>query len=228
MRSSSRWQAALRAHPEWWIEASGIGCWGLMVYHGATRWDHALHQQASLGAELMTWHAMVVAMALPTLARHARAVALRSFVERRHYAIAAFVVSYLAPWSILGAIAIPLRQAWWRDAPWTLPAICAVATAWAVLPVRERAMTMVHAYAPVLAPDGWRAVRDWLTTGFTVATTCIVSCWPMMLACAFSGHDLAVVGAAGVIGLAESRSFRPPRRLVIAVSAALTLFVAIR
>jgi hypothetical protein len=89
-------------------------------------------------------------------------------------------------------------------------------------------MMMVHGHAPILAPEGWAAARDCAKSGVVVGAWCVASCWPAMLACAFSGHDLAAIAAGGGISLVESRSFRPPKGFVVLVSAALTAFFALR
>jgi hypothetical protein len=228
MRDALAVRETLWAHPEWWVLAMGAGSWWILVRDGLARWGHKSAHPATLSADIVTWQLMVMAMMLPALLLSARTVAFRCFAEWRHAGIAAFLVSYLGIWTAFGAGAMALRQPVWTSAPWTLAVLCAAATVWAMLPVRERAMMQVHTHAPIIAPDGWRSLRDCAVTGFGVGTSCIVSCWPLMLACVFSGHDLAVIAVGGTIGLVESRSFRPPRRLVIGVTAALTLFVALR
>jgi predicted metal-binding membrane protein len=228
MRSIEAWREWVDSRPEWWVVAIGLGAWGWIAREGLVRTDGAMHHGASRGADFEAWQMMVLAMMLPTLAMKTRDVALRCFEERRHYAMAVFLAGYLAPWSIFGAAALALRQWSWTHAGYTLVLLCAVATAWAVLPLRQRAMMTVYAYAPVIAPDGWDAMRDCATAGVAVGGWCIVSCWPLMLACAASGHDLAPVAVGGAISFIESRSFRPPTRLVFAASATLTVIVALR
>jgi predicted metal-binding membrane protein len=195
---------------------------------GIVHWGDARHHRASFGAAFLEWHVMVLAMMLPTIAPQARAVALRSLARRRHLAIAEFLVSYLVPWSAIGLLAAAPHDAPWGRSPWAVTGLCAIATAWAILPWRERSMMMVHGHAPVLAPEGWAAVQDGARSGVVVGAWCVASCWPAMLACAFSGHHLATIVAGGGISLVESRSFRPPKAFVVLVSAALTAFFALR
>ncbi|MEP6915129.1 MAG: DUF2182 domain-containing protein [Acidobacteriota bacterium] len=228
MRNALAWREAMWSRPEWWVVGMGGVSWWLMLRDAVARSAHASHHHTTVGSEIVAWHVMVLAMMLPSIALTARSVALRTRPGWRHPAIAACLVSYLLPWSAFGITMVAIRNARWIDSPWTVASLCAVATAWAILPVRERAMMHVHGYAPVVAPDGWRTLRDCTATGLIVGATCILSCWPLMLACLFSGHDLALISAGGVIGLVESRSFRPPKRLVIAVTAALTVFAAVR
>jgi predicted metal-binding membrane protein len=227
-RETSGLREALWAHPEWWVVALGLGCWAPTVQHGIARWGHTLHHRAGFAAELVAWQVMVLAMMLPTIAYQARAVAWRSMADRRHVAIAGFVVGYMVPWTIFGVAAITAARPSWAAWPWVVAGSSLVATVWALIPLRERAMMMVHGYAPLLAPEGWQATRDAVTTGLVVAGYCVLACWPLMLVCAFSGHDLAAVVAGGAISAVESRSFRPPRRFVFLASAALAIFFAAR
>src|SRR5690349_570613 len=226
MRGPDVWREWVSSRPEWWVVALGVASWAWIVREGLARSSHAMDHAMSSGSSLFAWQVMVLAMMLPTVAMKTRDVALRCFEERRHSSMAIFLAGYLAAWSVFGAAALAFRQLPWMHASYTVVLLCAVATGWALVPLRERAMMTVYAYAPVLAPDGWDAVRDCATAGAAVGASCIVSCWPLMLACAASGHDLAVVAIGGGITFVESRSFRPPRRLVLAASAALTVLVA--
>ena len=228
MRGIDAWREWVDSRPEWWVVAVGLASWGRIARDGLVGSDHAMHHAASRGADVVAWQVMVLAMMLPTLAMKTRDVALRCFDERRHYSMAVFLAGYLAPWSVFGAAALALRQLAWMHAPYTVALLCAVATVWAMVPLRERAMMTVYTYVPVIAPDGWDATRDCAQSGMAVGAWCIVSCWPLMLACAASGHDLVVVAVGGAIALVESRSFRPPTRLVLAASAALTVVAAFR
>lgn len=228
-RAGAAAQELLWARPEWWVVGLGLLCWAWMVRDGLALLSRGRpHHDGGSGAEILHWLVMVVAMMLPTLATKARAVALRSLPSLRHWAMAEFVAGYLAAWTACGLLALAGRSLPGGRSPWAVTALCAVATAWAILPSRERAMAMVHGHAPLIAPDGWEAVRDCARSGLTVGAWCVASCWPAMLACAYSGHDLAAVAAGGTVGLVESRSFRPPRRFVIAVSALLTVFFGLR
>jgi predicted metal-binding membrane protein len=217
----------LWAHPEWWIVGLGTLAWVPMLKHGIATPVHASHQVTSFGTELGYWHAMVLAMMLPTMAFKARDVAFRSLSERRHRAIGLFLVGYFGPWSALGILAAWPRSVLWTHSPWLTVGAFAVATVWACLPIRERAMVMSYGYAPVIAPEGRSADRDCLRSGLIVGSWCLVSCWALMLACAWSGHHLIAITLGASIGIAESVSFRPPRVFVLAVSAALTTFFAV-
>jgi predicted metal-binding membrane protein len=197
-----------------------------MAKHGFAAHGHASHQATSFGTELVYWHAMVLAMMLPTMTFKARDVAFRTLAERRHRAIGLFLMGYLVAWSALGILAAWARTVPWTQSPWLTVGAFAAATAWACLPIRERAMVMSYGYTPVIAPEGWNADRDCLRSGLIIGWWCLVSCWALMVACALSGHHLIAIALGTSIGVAESVSFRPPRLFVLAVSAALTTFFA--
>ena len=169
---------------------------------------------------------MVMAMMLPVIAYQARTVAQRCFAERRHGAIAAFIVGYMLPWTLFGTVVMSGPVKLFFSSTWTVPALCGIAAIWATLPLRERAMVMVYGHEPVIAPDGVRRVWDCTTSGLLVGTCCVASCWPLMLACAASGHHLLIVAAGGAISLIERTSFRPPTRFVVLACSALVIFFA--
>jgi predicted metal-binding membrane protein len=218
---------ALWAHPEWWLVSLGIAGWIATLRTGLAQAGHQQHHRADVAADLGMWLVMVTAMMLPVIVFQAREVAFRSFAGRRHRAIAVFFAGYLAPWAAFAVAAAALRPLPWSHSPWTVAALCVAAAAWAATPVRNRAMTVLYGFTPAIAPDGWQATRDCGAAGVTVGSWCVVSCWPLMLACAFSGHDLAIVTAGGAIALIESRSFRPPVKLVVAVCFGLALFAVL-
>jgi predicted metal-binding membrane protein len=226
-RAASSLRETFDAHPAWWVAAIGLVSWVPIVQHGVARWGHALHHRADITAALLDWQLMVLAMMFPIIVYQAGGVAARSFPERRHYAVAQFLVGYLVPWTAFGIVANALVTPTWAWWPWVTVVTCLAAATWALLPVRERAMMMVHGYTAILAPEGWPAMRDSVTSGLVVGGYCVLGCWPLMLACVFSGHNLVVVGAGAVISVAESRSFRPPRRTVVLVTLSLAALLAL-
>jgi hypothetical protein len=115
--------------------------------------------------------------------------------------MAACLVGYLVPWSALGIVAVWASDLSWSHSRWAIAGTFALATAWTLLPIRERAMVRWSGYAPVVAPSGWAAVRDCTRAGLIVGAWCVVSCWALMLACAFSGHHLGALAAGGTIGV---------------------------
>lgn len=217
---------ALAGCPEWWVLGLGTIAWLATVSHGLSNWGHYGHRDPTLGTGILHWQIMVMAMMLPVIAYQARTVAQRCFAERRHGAIAAFIVGYMLPWTLFGTVVMSGPVKLFFSSTWTVPALCGIAAIWATLPLRERAMVMVYGHEPVIAPDGVRRVWDCTTSGLLVGTCCVASCWPLMLACAASGHHLLIVAAGGAISLIERTSFRPPTRFVVLACSALVIFFA--
>jgi predicted metal-binding membrane protein len=216
----------LWAHPEWWSVGLGTLAWVPMLKHGIAASVHASQHVTSFWTELGYWHAMVLAMMLPMMAFKARDVAFRSLAERRHRAIGLFLIGYLLPWSLFGMLVAWTRTLPWTHSPWLTVGAFAVATAWVLLPIRERAMVLSYGYAPVIAPDGPSADWDCVRSGLPVGLWCLMSCWALMLACALSGHHLIAIVLGASIGMAERVSFRSPRAFVVLVSVALTAVFA--
>lgn len=198
-------------HPEGWTLALAAVCWSVMVTHALQSGAHAHHHLMTPPEELLHWLAMVVAMMVPLLVDPVRTVAFRSFRRRRHLAIATFLVGYLTVWWAAG-----LPVAWLRSFSWThthLAAAVAFALAalWFLSAPHARALIACHGQRP-LAPSGWPATRDTLAAGGRLGAACVVSCWPLMIACTLTGHSLiAMLGGAALSAL-ERLSFRPPRR----------------
>jgi predicted metal-binding membrane protein len=218
------WREARWAHPEWWILAVGLVAWIRVAEHGFDGSLGAHAHRASAGIELAYWTAMALAMMLPVIALQARAVAFRALAERRHRAVLAFLIGFLASWTAAGLLPSWLALLPWSHSRAVVAGAFAIATAWALLPLRGRAMMMAFGYAPLLAPTGWDADRDAAWSGLIVGAWCVASCWPLMLACALSGHHLLALLVGGSIAIVEMVSFRPPRLFVTLASGALTAF----
>src|SRR6185503_6563168 len=86
---------ALAGCPEWWVLGLGTIAWLATVSHGLSNWGHYGHRDPTVGTGILHWQIMVMAMMLPVIAYQARTVAQRCFAERRHDAIAAFVLGYI-------------------------------------------------------------------------------------------------------------------------------------
>jgi predicted metal-binding membrane protein len=216
----------LWAHPQWWIIALGVLAWVPLVRQPSLRIGPSHHHDASVTAELLSWVIMVMAMMLPILAIKGRDVAVRSFAARRDRAIGLFLIGYLVPWLAFGVLPALIVLVSTSDSRWPMVVAFAGATLWAILPIRERGMLMSYGYTPVIAPAGAEADRDCVRAGLAVGAWCLVSCGPLMLACAISGHQLVAVIAGATIGIVESRSFRTPKLLVMLISAAVTALLA--
>jgi predicted metal-binding integral membrane protein DUF2182 len=212
-------------HPEWWSVALSLAAWAVMFLHGWQYAGHGVHHRMSLTQELSYWMWMVAAMMLPLSLTSVRLTAARSMWARRHRAIAGFLTGYFAPWLLLGIAAACLRELPWMHS-FTAPALGFLAAAWWQRTSRhKRAFIACHRTQP-LAPLGWRADRDCLHFGATIGVACVRSCWPLMLACTFTGHSLIVMAGGMAVGAWERWPFRPRTRAMLAVTLALAGYYA--
>jgi predicted metal-binding membrane protein len=206
------------ARPEWWLLGLGAGSWIVMLVHGVAHWGHTHHHVMSAGEELALWLLMVIAMMLPSLVRASRAIAFRSYAERRHLAIAELLLGYLAVWGAVGAVVVGLHAYAWSRTHMATAAFFAAAAAWALVPLRASAMQIGHGYVPVLAPSGFQADWDCVKAGVEVGAWCVLSCWPAMMACGISGHAMVAMVIGALVGAAETASFRAPSEERIATA----------
>lgn len=200
--------------PEWWVAFFCAFGWYAMAVHSLRFSSHGVHHRMSFFGELQYWVLMVLAMMLPFTRNSVRTVAFASLWPRRHRAIAFFLFGFLLPWTFLGVAAALLRgQSWSRNS--AAPALMFfLASLWQFTPFQKRALVDCHRTA-ALAPLGWRADQDCLCFGARIGIACVANCWPLMLACALTGHGaVAMVGGMG-LGLAERLPFRPASRWVI-------------
>ena len=176
--------------PEWWSLAIAATAWVLMIRAHAS--GHAHHVPA-----LTSWILMTLAMMLPMVIDPIRTAAKRSLWRRRHRAMVAFLIGYVGCWILLGLVVLQIPHGKWAAA-----IAFVVAAVWQFTRAKRRALIACHRTMP-LAPRGWRADRDCVRYGILTASSCIVSCWALMLACALSGHALLVTVGATAIGLTE-------------------------
>lgn len=217
---SSTWQSALRAmqqffwlRPEWWCIVLCAICWQQMLAHAVQHGAHGVHHRMTFTNELLMWMFMVAAMMLPLNLQSIRTAALRSLWNRRHRAIAGFLIGYLAPWLMICVGVVALRGNSWTHT-YTAAASCfVVALLWQFTPWQQRAMMACHRTSP-LAPLGWRADRDCLRFGWIIGGACVISCWPLMFACALTGHHWLAMTGGMALGIAERWSFRPRTHLM--------------
>jgi predicted metal-binding membrane protein len=190
-------------HPEWWVVAIAAAVWVFMAgmaFPGAAD-PHAGHSgHAAMAAGGGHGHgafgmvAMVVAMMLPLTLANVRHVAWSSLWRRRHRAIAAFLVGYLAVWILVQA---GIAGAWGLMASftgWERAGIVAMVAAvlWEVSPIKRQRRHRCHRTVP-LAPRGWRADADCARYGVTTGLSCVTMCWALMAACAAFAHSFPVM-----------------------------------
>jgi len=151
--------------------------------------------------------AMVPLLALPML----RFVAARSFVERRFRAVAEFLVGSLAVWMLVGAALLPVllfSTSLAASHASAVPIALSLAALWQLTPAKRRALQRCHR-TTALAARGWHADRDCVLFGMAYATSCVISCWALMLACAVAPHSLAALLLVQGIALHERASQAP-------------------
>ncbi|MBI2686249.1 MAG: DUF2182 domain-containing protein [Acidobacteria bacterium] len=208
-------------HPEFWTVAVSGAAWAAMLAH---TWRHA--HRLTIGEELQYWLLMVVAMMFPFVLDTVRHVAEFSLWSRRHRAIALFLTGYLAPWLVLGVMVSVLRRFDWAHHGLSTAAAFVLAAFWLRTSLRRRAEVACHRRFP-LAPEGWRANRDALRFGSAIGVSCLASCWPLMIACALSGHALVAMAGGFAVSAQERWYFRPRRVRAMQLTLSLAAFYAI-
>ena len=182
-------------NPEWWVVMAAATAWMFMA--GMSH-PHASHDGITTGSDHVKHTlgvvAMVIAMMVPLTVANVRHVALSSLWRRRHRAIAAFLVGYLAVWFVVQTIIV---ETWGLLAPligWgTAGSVAMVAAAlWEVAPTKRRRLRRCHRTVP-LAPRGWRADADCARYGATTGFSCVTMCWALMVAAAAFSHSLMVM-----------------------------------
>ncbi|HZS55270.1 MAG TPA: DUF2182 domain-containing protein [Bryobacteraceae bacterium] len=208
------------AHPEWWCVAACALAWSIMLVHAWQHAGHEMHHTGSFFQETSYWICMTAAMMLPFNLESIRLTAARSLWLRRYRAITGFLIGYLGLWLAAGVLPAALRELP-QTHTYMIPAcLFAFAAWWFTTRTHKRALVACHRRLP-LNPLGWHADRDCIRFGATIGFACIWSCWPLMLACMFTGHGLIAMTGGMAIGTLERWSFRPRKREIVAVTLAL-------
>lgn len=230
-------------HPEWWSLSASVGAW-LVILAPEVRsiWEttSAHHQYAAVslspwgGAAMADhirhWLLMVVAMMVPLASQSVRTTAARSLWSRRHRAIAGFLAGYSFPWLLLGILVAVLTEGLanvgGRFVPLGASVAFLIAAAWQLTTIKRVALTSCHQTRP-LAPSGRKADRDCLRYGLRIGRHCMVSCGPMMLACALTGHSVLAMVYTSVLSAAERYGWRADEGRTCAALVALAIAYAI-
>jgi predicted metal-binding membrane protein len=191
-----------------------------MAAHALRFFAHGIHHRMPFGEELLHWLLMVYAMMLPLIGGELRAAAFASLWSRRHQAMLGVLLGYSITWLLAGIPAALMREQTHAHA-YAVPTIGFLAAAvWQFTPVRAYALAACHR-TPMLAASGWRADRDSVWFGVRAGWPCVLSCWPIMAACAFTGHAPLAMAGCMALGLIERRSFRPRTKAAAAGAALL-------
>ncbi len=182
-------------YPEWWVVMVAAVAWMFMA---GMSYSHASHTGITAGRGdgqgTLGMVAMVIAMMLPLTLANVRHVAQSSLWRRRHRAIAAFLVSFIAVWivvqsAIVGSLRLLTPLVGWQ----TAGTVAMVAAAlWELAPIKRQRLRRCHQTVP-LAPRGWRADADCAHYGVTTGFSCVTTCWALMVAAAAFFHSFLVM-----------------------------------
>ena len=198
-------------HPEWWTIGLAAVAWALMLFHSEATSGHHSYLRMTIVEEIGYFMLMVAAMMLPLITDAVRFTASASLWVRRHRAILGFLVGYFVPWLGLAILGATLRQGDWTYTD-TAPAVgFGAAALWQRTVTYRRALLACHRTWPI-APVGWRADRDCLHFGSFIGLSCVLTCWPLMLACGFAGHSLIAMTGGVMVGFLNERQYRQRRR----------------
>jgi Predicted metal-binding integral membrane protein (DUF2182) len=156
---------------------------------------------AWLGA-LGEWSIMVVAMMFPLMVTPVRFAAFASLWGRRHLAIGAFLLAYLAVWLVAGTATLALtegmRSAHWLKNGWSAGVGFLLAAAWQFTPIKRRLAVSCHRTRP-LAPVGWPAHRDCLLFGLDHGMHCVPKCGLLMFVAMLSPSAMTMMAASSLL-----------------------------
>lgn len=192
-------------HPEWLVVgATGLGWAGLAVGAATEPAMIVGHPEAhSVAQAVVHSEVMALAMMAPLAARRVRELCVSSLWRRRYRAGSAYLVGYVACWTVVGALMMLGAQRL-AELVGRVPAVVATAALAVVIASstgHRRRLLRCHAGRP-LALRGWAADRDCLLEGTALAGRCVASTWAVMLM-AMVQHGLLVMIAATVYLVAE-------------------------
>jgi len=220
--------SVFKAHPERLVIAIAAFCWGWMFWEAmAAQRLSCCRPHPTAAADFASWMVMVGAMMLPTTTSSLHDVAARSYRHRRPRAVLEYALGYATCWILLGAVFAVLRIYSLAHDLRTAAVLCILAAAWAVLPVRRLWFVRCHRQIP-LCPAGPRADLDAVRQGAVHGIPCMKMCWPLMLACAVTGHDLVLMTGGAILAFTEKRMFRLNRKPLVLGSIALSAWILVK
>ena len=218
----------LKTHPERLVIAVAAFSWGWMFWEAtAAQRLSCCGPRPTMAADFASWLVMVGAMMLPTTTAAVQDVAARSYRYRRPWAVLEYTLGYAICWILLGGVFAFFRMHPLAHDLRTAAVLCILAAAWAVLPVRRLWFASCHRQIP-LCPAGPRADLDAVRQGAVHGMPCVKMCWPLMFACAITGHDLVVMASGTVLAFAEKRMFRLNRKPLVLGSIALSVWILVK
>ena len=155
---------------------------------------------------------MSLAMMLPLTAGSLRFVAMRSFPWRRRRSVAGWLIGYLGAWALtmlLLSLAATAAQTAARGGVWPAAGGFLIAAVWQLTPFKAWALRACHHTQP-LYPTGLRGDLSSGAFGLRIASACVVSCGPLMLAAMAAPAPILAMAGAFAVALFERRVWRPP------------------
>lgn len=225
LRSSRPIRNLLWRYPEWWTYSLCFIGWWALAHHAINGTVDGAHHSQSFFGELSHWLFMVYAMMIPVAAWDLRAAAFASPWSRRHRAITGVLIGYSGVWLLAGIPVALARTEHYLHASAVPMTVFGFAAVWQFVPFRAFAFGACHR-VPIPAPRGWAADRDCLVYGIDIGMPCVLCGWPLMAACAFTGHAFVVMIGCTLLTIAERRSFRPRHSLPALGAAALSAYYA--
>jgi len=226
-------------NPQWWALLLSACAWITLpaIAHPAHEMssmsgsEHVSHALTPRWSDAFNWIAMTTAMMLPLTASSVQTVAIRSLWNRRHRAIAFFLLAYVTCWVIAGLFLNAAFRATLHTAVSTivlLPITLGIAAVWELTSLKELALRRCHRTEP-LAPVGWRADWSCIRFGFRQGSACIVSCWALMLVPLAIQHSLASMAGVELIALTgRCRADRKPHMIAAGLLAGAMLAVLVK
>ena len=170
-------------------------------------------------AGLPYWLLMTVAMMGPVALAGIRHTSLNSLRWRRGRAVAGFSAGYLAVWAAVGVAALAAAESTTtpsRDI--RLAVVLTGAAAWELSAAKRRASRACHRPLP-LPLSGWPAERGALLFGLRQGTSCVGTCWCLMLTMVVvPGAHLLWMAALTCLIAMERITGRPRRVSVVTAS----------
>jgi predicted metal-binding membrane protein len=214
-------------HPEWWVLAISAGAWCCLLFPHGHAGSCVFCKVNAPGSGwpdlpewiggLRDWFIMILAMMLPLMIIPVRVAAFGSLWRRRHWAIGAFLASYLTVWIVAGATSLLLMSllhvAHATECRWVIGVGFLAAAAWHITALKRRFSAACHLTKP-LAPDGWPAHRDCLRFGANHGVHCVGNCGVLMFAAMLSPWHQTMMFVATLLLLYERYRARRGSRAI--------------
>lgn len=182
-----------------------------------------IHQPA-LWMAIVSWILMTIAMMGPATLPAVQYVEQNTLRGRRGAMVALYAAIWILVWCVVGVvITLALSTTSHLSRWWLFAAALMLAALWQLTPLKRRALGDCHRSTP-LSPRGWPAANGAMRFGAFNGSSCVRSCWAVMLAMAVapSAHLVWMVVLTAVVTY-ERFTQRPQQMLrLLGVLLALT------